>query len=109
MIHDISLDKKHDCNNFAINFINVNCANSMQNPKHGDACFVMSATYCNDHDWGDNVSYDLDNLFKPHDEYTCDNIKSGFGRVSILGINDPTTLENYQSCDFLIKVGLGRS
>ena len=31
----------------------------MQNPKLGDACFVMSATYSNDHDWGDNVSYDL--------------------------------------------------
>ena len=51
----------------------------MQIPKLGDACFVMSATYCNDHDWGDNVSYDLENLFKPHDEYVCDNIESGFG------------------------------
>ena len=53
----------------------------MQNPKLGHACFVMSATYCNDHDWGDNASYDLENLFKPHDEYVCYNIESGFGRV----------------------------
>ena len=27
----------------------------MQNPKLGDASFAMSATYCNDHDWGDNA------------------------------------------------------
>ena len=42
----------------------------------------MSTTYYNDHDWGDS-SYDLENLFKPHDEYVCDNIESGFGRVSL--------------------------
>ena len=94
------MNEKHDCNNVTINSINVNCANNMQNPKLGDACFVMSATYCNDHDWGDNVSYDLENLFKPHAEYdidnsVCNNIESGFGRVSTLGNNDPTTLENH--------------
>ena len=42
----------------------------------------MSTTCCNDHDWGDS-SYDLKNLFKPHDEYeidnnVCNNTKSGF-------------------------------
>ena len=61
-----------------------------------------------------NVSYDLENLFKPHDEYdidnnVCNNIEGGFGRVSTLGINDPTTLENDKSYDFFIKVGLERS
>ena len=40
MIHDSSLNEKHDCNNFAINSISVNCANNMQNPKLGDASFV---------------------------------------------------------------------
>ena len=29
----------------------------------------MSITYCNDHDWGDNASYDFENLFKPHGDY----------------------------------------
>ena len=53
----------------------------MPNPKLGDVCFVMSTPYWNDHDWGDNNSYDLKILFKPHGEYACDNIKSGFGRV----------------------------
>ena len=85
MIHDRSLNKKHDCNDVIINSINDNCANNMQNPKLGDASFAMSTTYCNDHDWGDS-SYDLENLFKTHDEYVidnsvCNNIESGFGRV----------------------------
>ena len=68
-IHDRSLNKKHYCNDFNINTLDVNCANNMQNPKLGDASF---ATCCNDHDWGDS-SYDLENLFRPHDEYEIDN------------------------------------
>jgi len=68
VIHDSSLNEKHDCNDVIINSINVNCVNFMQNPKLGDANFTMSTTCCNDHDWGDS-SYDLENLFKPHNEY----------------------------------------
>ena len=84
-IHDSSLNKKHDCNDFTINSLDVNYANNRQNPKLGDASFAMSTTCCNDHDWGDS-SYDLENLFMPHDEYEidnnfCNNIESGFGRV----------------------------
>ena len=40
MIHDRSLNKKHDCNDVIINSINANCANNMQNPKLGDAVFL---------------------------------------------------------------------
>src|SRR3989337_1030953 len=88
VVHDSSLNEKHDCNDVIINSINVNCANNMQNPKLGDANFDMSTTYCNDHDWGDS-SCDLENLFKLHDEYVidnniCNNIESEFGRVSTL-------------------------
>ena len=66
----------------------------------------MSSTCCNDHDWSDS-SYDLENLFKPHDEYEIDNnvcniIESGFGRVSTL---DPTYLENVQSYEIFDKSG----
>jgi hypothetical protein len=100
------LNEKHDCNDVIINPINVNCANNMQNPKLGDANFDMSTTCCNDHDWGD-CSYDLENLFKPHDEYVCYNIEIGFGRVSTLGNNDPTTLEIDKSYDFFDKSGFG--
>jgi len=93
-MHDSALNKKHDCNVVIINSINVNCTNNMQNPMLGDANFAMSTTYCNGHDWGDS-SYDLENLFKAHDEYeidnnVCNNIESGFGRVPTL---DPTILE----------------
>ena len=97
VIHGSSLNEKHDCNDFTINSINVSYANNMKKPKLGDACFVMSATYCNDHDWGDDDSYDLDSLFKPHDEYVGNNNESRFGRVSTL---DPTYLENVQSYEF---------
>jgi hypothetical protein len=110
VIHDSSLNKKHDCNDVIINSMNVNCANDVQNPKLGDANFTMSTTCCNDHDWGDS-SYDLENLFELHDEYeidnnVCNNIENGFGRVSTL---DPIYLENVQSYIFLMKVGLERS
>ena len=46
----------------------------------------------------------LENLFKPHDEYACDNIKSGFGRVSTL---DHTYLENVQSYENFDKSEFG--
>ena len=68
----------------------------------------MSTICCNDLDWGDS-SYDLENLFKPHDEYeidnsVCNNIESGFGRVSTL---DPTYLDNAQSYEIFEKSGFG--
>jgi hypothetical protein len=112
VIHDSSLNEKHDCNDFIINSINVNCVNNMQNYKLGDDDFVMSTIYCNDYDWGDNSSYDLENLFKPHDEYVIDNnvynnIESGFGRVSTLSKKNPTYSESVQSHEFFDKSGFG--
>src|SRR3954465_4663374 len=96
-----SFDEKHDCNDVAINSLDVSCANNMQNPKLGDASFAMSTTSCNDHDWGDS-SYDLENLFMPHDEYeidnVCNNIESGFGEVMTLVNINPTILEECQLC-----------
>ena len=53
----------------------------------------MTTTYCNDHDWGDNASYDLDNLFNPHDEY---DIESGFEEVMTLANDNPTILGERQ-------------
>ena len=64
VIHDRSLNEKHDCNDVIINSIDVNYANNMQNPKLGDASFSMSSTCCNDHDWGDS-SFDLENYLNP--------------------------------------------
>ena len=51
VIHEGSLDEKHDCNGFTINPISDNHAKNMQNPKLGDASFPMSTTCCNDHEW----------------------------------------------------------
>ena len=78
----------------------------MQNPKLGHANFDMSTPYCNDYDQGDS-SYDLENLFKPHDGYVCDNIESGLGGVPTLVNNDPTTFENDQSYEIFEKSGFG--
>ena len=99
VIHEISLDEKHDCNGFTINSINVSCANDMQSPKLGDASFAMSTTCCNNHDWGDDLSYDLENLFKPHDEYDIfNNTESGIGEVMTLFDDIPTIFEERQLC-----------
>ena len=82
VIHEGSLDEKHDCNGFTINSISDNHAKNMQNPNLGDVSFAMSPTCCNYHDWDDDLSYDLENLFKPHDEYDiCNDTESGIGEV----------------------------
>ena len=44
VIHDSSLNEKHDCNDVIINSINGNCVNNMQNPMLGDANIAMSTT-----------------------------------------------------------------
>ena len=68
----------------------------------------MSTTYCNDHDWGDS-SYDLEILFKRHDEYdihnnVCNDVESEF---EIMSTFDPTTLEIDQSYEIFVKSRLG--
>ena len=99
-------EEKILCDSYIVEY-DYDIANNMQNPKLADANCAMSTTCCNDHDWGDS-SYDLENLFNPLDEYeidniVCNNIESGFGRVSTL---DPTYLENIQSYEFFDKSGL---
>ena len=80
----------------------------MQNPKLGDASYAMTTICSNDHDWGDS-SYDLENLFKPHDEYEIDNsvcniIESGFGEVMTLVNVNPTILEECLLCMHVDRV-----
>ena len=71
----------------------------MQNLKLGDASFAMTTTYCNNHDWVDVLSYDLENLFKPHDEYDIsNNTESGIGEVMTLFGDNPTIFEERQLC-----------
>ena len=93
------MDEKHDCNGFTINSINDNHDKNMQNPKLGDASFALTTTCCNNHDWGDDLSYDLENLFKPHDDYDiCNNIESGIREVMTLVDDNPTIFEERQLC-----------
>ena len=77
MIHEGSLNEKHDYNGFTINPISDNHAKNMQNPKLGDASFAMSTTCCND---------------------ICNNIESGFGEVMTLVDDNPTIFEERQLC-----------
>ena len=99
VIHEGSLNENHDCNGFTINPISVNHVKNMQNPKVGDASLALSTTCCNNHDWGDDLSYDLENLFKPHDDYDiCNNIESGIGEVMTLVDDNPTIFEERQLC-----------
>ena len=99
VIHEGSLDEKHDCNDFTINPISDNHAKNMQNPNLGHASFALTTTCCNNHDWGDDLSYDLENLFKPHDEYDiCNNTESGIGEVMTLFDDNPTIFEERQLC-----------
>ena len=109
VIHDSSLNKKHDYNGFTINSIDVNYANNMQNPKLGDASFAMTTICCNDHDCGDS-SYDLENLFKPHeyeiDNSVCNNIKVSLEECQLY---IPHIWRMFNLMKFLIKVGLERS
>ena len=77
----------------------------MQNPKLGDASFAMSTTCCNDYDWGDS-SYDIENLFKPHDEYNIDYIdESGFGEVMTL-FSDESSISEEVPIDYENKVAI---
>ena len=41
VIHDSSLNEKHDFNDVIINSINFNCASNMQNPKLGNAMLCL--------------------------------------------------------------------
>ena len=73
----------------------------------------MKINCANDHDWGNNhdVSCDLDSS-KIHDESIIDydifnSTKSGSGRASTLGNNDPTILGNDQSYEIFDKSRFG--
>ena len=44
-IHDNSLNKKHDCNDFPINSLDVNCANNMQIQKTDTIFQITTGSY----------------------------------------------------------------
>ena len=98
-----SLDDEHDFNVVSMNSLNTHDANDMQSHKLGDAMFDEYDMF-NPPSFDEQIYFD-DSMPPIYDDYID---KSGFGRVSTLGSNDPTILEGVESwCD--MKVDLERS
>ena len=89
------LNDEHDCNVVSMNSLNTHDANDMQSHKLGDALFDEEDMF-SPPSFDENIYYD-ESMPPIYDEY-IDEI--GFGRVSTLGSNDPTILEDVESyCD----------
>ena len=89
------LNDEHDCNVVSMNSLNIHDANDMQSHKLGDAIFCEDDIF-SPPSFDEKIYYD-DCMPPIYDDY---NDKSGFGRVSNLGSNDPTILEGVESyCD----------
>ena len=90
-----SLNDEHDCNVFSMNSLNIHDANDMQSHKLGEAMFDEDDIFCPP-SFDEQIYYD-ESMPPIYDDYIDE---SGFGRVSTLGSNDPTILEDVESyCD----------
>ena len=86
---------EHDCNVVSMNSLNTHDANDMQSHKLGGAMFDEDDMF-SPPSFDEQIYYD-DSMPPIYDDYIDE---SGFGRVSTLGINDPTILEGVESyCD----------
>src|SRR3954469_15371518 len=86
-----SLNDEHDFHVVSMNSLNIHDANDMQSHKLGDAMFDEDDMF-SPPIFDENIYYD-ESIHPIYDE-------SGFERVSTLGINDPTILEDVESyCD----------
>ena len=89
------LNDDHDCNVVSMNSLNIHDANDMQSHKLGEAMFDESDIFCSP-SFDEQIYYD-ESMPPIYDEYIDE---SGFGRVSTLGSNDPTVLEDVEYyCD----------
>ena len=89
------LNDEHDCNVVSMNSSNIYDANDMQRHKLGEAMFDEDDIFCPP-SFDEQIYYD-ESMPPIYDDYID---KSGFGRVSTLGSNDPTILEGVESyCD----------
>ena len=90
-----SLNDEHDCNVISMNSLNIHDANDMQSHKLGDAMFDEDDIF-SPQSYVEKIYYD-DSMPPIYDDYIDE---SGFGRVSTLGSNDPTILEDVEYyCD----------
>ena len=89
-----SLNDEHDCNVVSMNSLNIHDTNDMQSHKLGEAMFDEYDIFCPP--CFDEKIYFDDSMPPIYDDID----ESGFARVSTLGINDPTILEDVESyCD----------
>ena len=93
-----SLNDEHDCNIASMNSLNIHGVNDMQSYKLGDAMFDEDEIF-SPPSFDENIYYDER---MPPIYYG-----SGFGRVSTLGTNDPTILEDVESYCDNYESGLG--
>ena len=91
-----------DCNVVSMNSLNTHDANDMQSHKLGDAMFNDDDIFCPP-SFDEQIYYD-DSMPPTYDDYIDE---SGFGRVSTLGSNDPTILEDVDSYCDNYKSGFG--
>ena len=84
-----SLNDEHDWNVVSMNSLNIHDANDMQSHKLGDAIFDEDDIF-SPPSFDENIYFD-DSMPPIYDDYIDE---SGFGRVSTLGSNDPTILED---------------
>ena len=86
-----------------MNSFNIHDANDMQSHKLGEAMFDEDDIFCPP-SFDEQIYYD-ESMPPIYDDYIDE---SGFGRVSTLGIGDPTILEGVESqCD-MFESGFGR-
>ena len=89
-----SLYAERDCNVVSMNPLNIHDANDMRH-KLGDAMFDADEIF-HPPSFDENIYYD-ESMPHIYDDYIDE---SGFGRVSTLGSNDPTILEDVEYyCD----------
>ena len=89
------MNDEHDCNVVSMNSLNIHDANDMQSHKLGEAMLHEGDIFCPP-SFDEQIYYD-DRMPPIYDDYIDE---SGFGRVSTLGSDDPTILEDFESyCD----------
>ena len=86
---------EHGCNVVSMNSLNIHDANDIQSHKFGEAMFDEDDIFCPP-SFDEQIYYD-ESMPPIYDDYIDE---SGCGRVSTLGSNDPTILEDVEYyCD----------
>ena len=94
------LNDEHDCNVVSMNSMNTHDSNDMQSHKLGDAMFDEDDMF-SPPSFDENIYYD-ESMPPIYGDYIDEN---GFGRVSTLGSNDPTILEEVAiDCDNKVAI-----